>query len=483
MAYTSIEFPRFDGLDLRTDPQQVGMAAIDCKDVLVDQPGRVHQRPGYKAWGPSIPSSSTPLVAKSMYVGSTPAMQLVVLTNSSTGKLQYTSFSQAAVASSFSRAATAGADAWLAAVGDPSNNRVFYSTTGFADIYYDTAGVVSGVGGGPLAVSPVDNRLMSAVGSKVYFSNPGDPLTFPANNYEEFTPGDGETIKEMVAWGNNVLIFKQTKFFVCYGFSVDGSGNAVLNYHSEVRGQGIPDAHGAVATDEGVYFANDAGVWLTGGGGLERVSVQLDPWFRGDTLPYLGNYDFIGSRSYLRLASARGYLFLMTGTGVIAYDRQNKAWLPFTIGAIVGDGFNSTNPRPVPDSAEQLFFFRANNQQPQYWPSELDKDATFNTVLGYWRSGFWSPGQPGAETTIREWLIDGVGTIETRVMCNDAATLTTAATVTLGTSPTIDQGRDRRAVRGRNFSLMIRQGGSTAWSVSRVTANLRGQRSAGLKAT
>jgi hypothetical protein len=84
---------------------------------------------------------------------------------------------------------------------------------------------------------------------------------------------------------------------------------------------------------------------------------------------------------------------------------------------------------------------------------------------------------------IREWLLDGYGDISFSTAVNDAISMGTNATVSMGSGyPTIDQGRDRRAVRCRNVSYQI-SSTTPLFQVNRLVANLRGQRNVGLKAT
>jgi hypothetical protein len=112
------------------------------------------------------------------------------------------------------------------------------------------------------------------------------------------------------------------------------------------------------------------------------------------------------------------------------------------------------------------------------------------TVFQAWyRSGFWNPGKPGSETVIREWLVDGKGTVGFRVGVNDSLNTNPLKTLTLGTADsivsgnaipgTVGQDRDRRAVRGRNFFVefftpIAGFGPPYApWQISRLTALVR----------
>jgi hypothetical protein len=54
----------------------------------------------------------------------------------------------------------------------------------------------------------------------------------------DLTPNDGEVITEWRVGAATLFVFKQTKFFVFYGNSTDGSGNPVFNYRSVDLGVG-----------------------------------------------------------------------------------------------------------------------------------------------------------------------------------------------------------------------------------------------------
>jgi hypothetical protein len=105
-----------------------------------------------------------------------------------------------------------------------------------------------------------DNRLAmldwgsSSMSSLVRFSDAGVPETFGANNYVDLTPGDGEHVNRLVAWGGDLYAFKDTKSFVFYGNSVDSSGNPVFNYRTVAVGAGLASGAAHAIAPEGIYF-------------------------------------------------------------------------------------------------------------------------------------------------------------------------------------------------------------------------------------
>ena len=132
-----------------------------------------------------------------------------------------------------------------------------------------------------LGLSSTDNRLVNArfVGtvagmnpSTVRFSMEGDPLTWQATHYEDLTPGDGEEITGIASWRDLIFVFKQSKFFVFYGQSVDDDGDPVFNYRPVDAGVGLVSPRALAVSEQGVYFLDRTGLYFTAGGRPERVS-------------------------------------------------------------------------------------------------------------------------------------------------------------------------------------------------------------------
>ncbi len=161
-----------------------------------------------------------------------------------------------------------------------------------------------------------------------------------------------------------------------------------------------------------------------------------------------------------------------TSGGIYVYDPAAESWSRWTIAA---RGLCCAEV----SSANYGLLFSLNDHV--YKITEAYTTDNGSAITGKYRTAFFDPGSPGAEKVIREWLLDGSGSINVKVAYNDGS-LGTAAAVTLGTAPAVAQGRDRRAVLGRNFSLELSTN-SGAWSVSRIIGHLRDQRGIGARAT
>lgn len=130
-------------------------------------------------------------------------------------------------------------------------------------------------------------------GSHVWFSDPGSAESWhtvaPEANFVQLSPGDGEEITAMAVYGGQVFVFKQTKFFVFYGVSVDSEGGPEFNFREVSLGDGsqmrraasaeLTETSDQLATTSptGVYFCTTDGVYVTTGGGPQKISQALRP--------------------------------------------------------------------------------------------------------------------------------------------------------------------------------------------------------------
>lgn len=151
-----------------------------------------------------------------------------------------------------------------------------------------------------LCVQSPDNRLVAtgfATGangpggstvteSTVHFSDELAPETWTANSYVQLTPGDGEKIQGCVAWRDMVFVFKESKFFVFNGNTVDSAGLPRFN-RREVNGAGLVAPKAIATAPEGVYFLAKDGIYLTNGGNPQQVLRQeMGPVFENTAPPF-----------------------------------------------------------------------------------------------------------------------------------------------------------------------------------------------------
>lgn len=505
MPPRSVEIPRFGGLDLRDDPQEVSLgAAIDGLNIDMSVPGRLLARQGYAKFTAAAASSSYSSLLP--FYRTNAARQLVVsrgASNASNAALQVLDTSGAVVASSLQSTTNYPHHAF-ARFGTPTAEYLLAFSFRF-NPGPDAAGVspcywtgsiwtnfsISGPGQGAVAaaVQKSENRVVVAAQGFVagqapiiWFSAAGNPLSY--NDSVDLTPGDGEYVVNLTSFRELVLAFKQTKFFVFYGNDTSATGTLVPNYRAIDAGVGCCCPRGAVASPEGVYFFDRTGVYLTTGSTPTKVSGPLDPLFGKGSLPsyYQGSAINWASIEWATLDYYNGSLFLSVPTGVsttndttFVYDVASKQWMPWNTKV------NGMTSFRVGDQEELVFSLASGTND----IARMGQPFTYSTDAGTgisarYRTGYWNPGAPGAESWVREVLLDGTGSVTVKTAVNDAAALGSGQAVTLGTAPALAQGRDRRGLRGRTVSYEF--SGTAPWSLSRVEPILWGQRQTGEQA-
>lgn len=496
MSVQPVTIDRFGGLDLRDDPQEVqGSAAIDMLNVDIDHLGRIRSRSGIFQFSVDAAAAYTFLSA---FRHGTAASNYLLGFRESGGTLNLDKINSGGTITNVGSWAVGsvaqGPVSSVVEIGTPTTTTV-YVATGAQVRKFDGTSLSTGAGNpGYVAVTPTDNRLVqgnySAAGnsptgangspSTVFFSDAGDPDTYSANNFVSLHPGDGEQITGIFSWANYVFVFKETKLFVFYGTSTDSSGEPVFNYRlvTGLRGN-LTSASGCVvaaAAPEGLYFVTSRGVFLTTGGPPQAVSDAIDPVFQPSDQVTSAIYQGPLYGNTPKMTYADGRLFLSFGFDVdntLVYDTLRREWLLWSMSAAMFVPFNF-------GGSATLVYTQGSGAVGTavgYLAPDVATDFS-EAMASRYRTGFLDLGTAGSEKRVREWLLDGSGSVSVATAVNDTAALGADATVTLGTAPAVGQGRDRRAVRGRNFSVNV-SADSGAWSLSRLTGNVANQRPAG----
>lgn len=129
-----------------------------------------------------------------------------------------------------------------------------------------------------------DGSANSSNPSRVWYSEAGDPSSWPEDNWVDFAPGDGEAIQAMVTWNQFIFVFKESKFFVIYG-TYDDNGVAALQWRTVEAGVGAVGPGAVCASVDGVYFVDQKGVYRTTGDTPELISQQISPIFDRNKTP------------------------------------------------------------------------------------------------------------------------------------------------------------------------------------------------------
>jgi hypothetical protein len=194
-----------------------------------------------------------------------------------------------------------------------------------------------------LGVQPKDNRLVAwgfagltsgpngtaSSPSHAYVSQPDAPEKWDETDFVILAPGDGETGRAAATYNDFLFLFKQSKFFVFYGNSVDNTGGTVFNYRTVGNAFGGSSSaiyQGQVCSaPSGVYVITDTGVWKTTGGAPQLVSPALSPL----TLNGAGTAGFGTSTGTLAVTGAATVSTTLGVTGATTLAAASAtAWRP-----------------------------------------------------------------------------------------------------------------------------------------------------------
>lgn len=475
MPLQGLEIQAFGGLNLRDDPQDVGFGgAIDLMNVDLSNPGLVRQRTGFvDATLTAGATSPTDLVEGSS------ANEFFGLVNSG-ATMQRIRTSGGTTTRTNSGTLVDGITN-LASVATPAAGTVIYggSGTGAGTIVKWNGAAFAypavGYAGRVVGVTPWDNRLVlgntgTNQGTRVRFSDAGTPETFGANNYVDLAPGRGDQIRAMCTWNNQLFVFTTYKFFVFYGTSTDSTGQPIFNYRVVDSGVGAQSSRVGAAPD-GVYFVAASGIYRTTGGPPQKLASELDPLFERSPLPSYGPFPYVaaagspvavvpdGDRLYIAMQLAGG-----TTVTLVRYPSgQWSVWdLPAT-------SMVKTSGAYVPAG---VYFANQTSVQICMLSSTATTDSGA-AISSRYRTGFGELVQ-GRQSTMRELVLEGSGSVGVSVADDMAASVPTATTVAI--SSTTARGRFRKAVRGRTFSISLASVSGGAWTVNRMTPLVRGPR-------
>lgn len=508
MADQPVPFNTFRGLNLRDAPDSVGDQCIDCLNIDLDRSGTsVRSRYGYAA----LDAVSDIIAFAYVYGGHSTAALLFG------GPSGLWSVNSSGTSTAIVGATQLGGIP--ATIGTPSTTSTYYTAsvaTSLEKLVGTTRSVptatVDGVGarampkGGYLAVQPNDNRLVVAPTnstggpngasnstSHVWFSDAGNPESWSSTNYVQLTPGDGEAIQFMLSWRGNLFVFKETRLFVFYGNSTDANGNPVFNYRTvslpsrllAFAGKSAGPIPGPPVTagEDGVYFVAADGVYVTTGDVPTLLSGDLYPLGTDDVLPAA----FSGTpgrwKNALTIHFHKRRLFVSlygTDSRTFVYDIDSGDW---TVWSIAPGCFATWSGE---DTSGLLYFVPgvASQNHVYRFKSSYTTDAG-TAISSYYRTGFYDLGD-GDQKTIHNVDIWGTGTINYSSARDFNATMGTARSVTLGTSPAIGYGRTQPSAdtaRGNLFSHKFADSSGGAWSVQRVVQNVQAKRPPGPKGT
>jgi hypothetical protein len=474
LSYLPVAVDEFGGLNVIDDPQEIGLSqATALLNIDFSQPGRVRTRDGWAL----LSTSAAANAIQGLAYYKTSGTEYIVVADGAT--IYPFDLSTGAVGTTEIAASFAGGNNGFARFGTPASSRLYAASGGLHRFEISSWTTVAS----PtpfttyVAVTANDNRLAIAAntvvasgvdGERVWFSDVGDPETFGANNYVRLWPGDGEPITALARWRDKLFAFKQSKFAVFTGTSTLSDGTPVFNYYAVDAGQGAnPGA--VVAGDDGLYFANNSGVYVTAGGPPTYISRPLEPWIRAGSFTGLPSL----SMANLTLAYYARQLFVTDRTNqtTLVFDTVRKTWSVWQLSATAAFAV------PASSSSGGLYFGASSSKKVARFSSASTADngsaISWSYTTGYSDIGGYFRGaqvKAAERKTLRMTDIYGSGTLTHQVLAlngrpNDVADA--GGSVTLGTAPAVARGRRRRATRGTYFAHKL--SGSGVASVSKLT--------------
>lgn len=527
MPYTPQQIDNFGGgLNLRDKADTVAPGqAIDALNVEFTERGSVTQRPGYEAFNGTALTNAPESIATYQTTGG--ARHLVV----GAGTALYAINSSGALITPDGSETGLTTGLWnFARFGNPSGEYILAGNGENPILYWDgsdwktgvAAATVNGVASQDMpkgACLAVVNSPSTGTGlaprlavagftgttggpdgatsspSHVYFSDVADPLVWTTTNYIQLTPGDGEKITALVPWRGLLFVFKETKFFVIFGESLDSGGDPVFNYRAVDSTVGTINSRSVVAGRDGVYFANSQGVFRTTGAEPQYVSGPVSPVFEGGASDYWKGGEIVPTYlSNTALGYHDGRLYVgVTTTGntknnlTLVYDIEYGWWSAYDFPAAC---FCSH----APSNAPQLFFgSTATKYVHRHSRSYLSDNGT--ATVARWRSG-WTDLGVGSVKTLREIKTWGSGNCSISISTDYEGGVGTGSGVLnfAGITPTTWGGSTwgggswsnptqiapalyRRAKRGTVYSISFENSTlNLSFSISRAALHMRATR-------
>lgn len=498
------------GLNLRDGPDVVGEdQAIDALNVLYGTRGSVAERSGYAKL--TAAEGTNRYDSLSAFYKSDGTKQLIA---GAGNRLEAIGTNGTVVASITTPTASPH---YFQRFGGPTAEHIYISNgtdtvrrwTGAA---FETPTYVGVTPTGKfLGLSVTDNRLVNArfsgavAGnnpSTVRFSMEGDPLTFQNTHYEDLTPGDGEEIMGVATWRDQVFVFKQTKFFVFYGQTLDDEGDPKFNYRPVDAGVGLVSPRALAVAEQGVYFLDRTGIYYTNGGQPARVSDIVEPIFHGGaSVYYAGGILNDGSIDQATMVYHDERLWLSFPAGSnsvndrnLVFDPNEKWWTLFDIPA---------GPMTVfrPGHVDELIFGYSSGLKHLgrhvdglYGADNMAVDGTGGSaIVARWQGGWFNYATPSVKT-IRESVISGSGLVTVSMFHDyrqspslskqiemsppdamyDTGLLYDTPGLIYGPSTIVQTKPLRKAIRGEAFSLGLSNSTiNRSFKVNRYTTHIR----------
>lgn len=468
----TLGFNDFSGLNLNDAPDETGCIDISNVDL---EPGAIRTRDGSTRFNETV-SAGGALERFRLHVTGAGNSQVLAVDAGNTLRAYNSSGVQVAT-----QAVGSGA-CEFAHIGTPTATYTYIADNKTNTLFRWDGSAFSAPAGMPeamhLAVQSPDNRLVAAnvdVGgnahsSRVDFSEAGDPETWGANDFVNLHPGDGQTIKAVAAWRDLVFVFKRKKIFVFYGNSTNASGTTVFNYRLLTGALGCERIGAVTVGDQGVYFLAHDGVYLTTGSGTRKVSQALDPYFRGDVLPFFNQTveeNVGGFESALEWHDGRLFWHHQVADLTFVLDPE----LGWTVWNLGNDTQWVNEYQPSGADKPQLMYSDSTGYLYTITPGATTDNGT--AIASRYRTGFYDLGEQG-EKRLKVAELWGSGTVNLK-LSRDFGSLDSARSAVLGTAPAIDHVSVPCGKTGHVLSHEF-SASSGAWKIHRAAMTFRPKR-------
>lgn len=268
---------------------------------------------------------------------------------------------------------------------------------------------------------------VTANGSRLQWSQLGDPRVWPAQNSVDLDPNDGDQITGIGTFGPYLLVFKGRKTWVVYDWDTGANRRLSANV-------GCIAPRSIVETPFGAFFLTpDQGVYRTNGQTLDQVSQKITPTL--DALVPSQRAEaaggFFNDHYYLSVCTAGTTL-----NRTLDLDLQLGSWWQHSFAGTQLTRWRSTSDVPLFYSSKA----GSGVANRLLVPGVLtDEGANFTA---YWTGPWHTYGAPYLRKRLRQVHFDGTGAIQFTVAKSFSTVGVLASDIDFSTNVTTFGGTD-----------------------------------------
>lgn len=116
--------------------------------------------------------------------------------------------------------------------------------------------------------------------SRMYFSDAGNPDSFPSANFFDIRPGDGDSLNEGVVYQDNLFLFKNNSIWV-FAYDTQPAAAVLQQLHDDL---GVDNQDSLALYENQIYFLKNNQVYMIANFDFTRVSTKI-PFEYDTTVP------------------------------------------------------------------------------------------------------------------------------------------------------------------------------------------------------